>query len=167
MSPARRAGAAGLVAVGLMLAIQVVGPDLMTAAAPLGLVSLQTAADPGVAAAMVASWPGPLRTAALRAHALDLLLPVAYGAATWSAGVALARGRAAGTPVAALARRSGRAGVAAAVLDQAENAAIAVTLLATPTALSAGATVAAALGKWALLAASLGGLGLARWRVRA
>ena len=160
---ARRARAATAVAVALMVAIQLVGADLVTAAAPLGLVTLQGVVDPTDAAAVIASWDGPLRTAALRAHALDLLLPLAYGTATWSAGTALARGRAAGTPVAALATRAGRAGAAAAVLDQVENAAMAVTLLAAPTPATVTVTVAAAAGKWVLLALSLVGLAVA-WR---
>lgn len=163
VSAARRAMVATVVAAGLMVAIQVVGADLATAPAPLGLVSLQGAADPTTAAAMVASWDGVLRTAALRAHALDLLLPVAYGVATWSAGAALAGGSAAGRPAATLARRAGSAGVAAAVLDQLENAAIAVTLLDAPSPVTVTVTVAAALGKWVLLGLSLAGLALA-WR---
>lgn len=162
--PARRAWSAAAVASGLLVAIQFVGADLGTAAAPLGLVSLQTALDPSDAAAAVASWDGPLRAAALRAHALDLVLPLAYGAATWSAGTALARGRAAGTPAAALAVRAGRTGVAAAVLDQVENAAMTVTLLAAPTGAVTTVTVAAAAGKWALLALALVGLARAWWR---
>lgn len=161
---ARRARAATAVAVALMVAIQLVGADLVTAAAPVGLVTLQGVVDPMDAAAVIASWDGPLRMAALRVHALDLLLPLAYGTATWSAGTALALGRAAGTPVAVLAARAGRAGVAAAVLDQVENAAMAVALLAAPTTATGAVTVVSAVGKWALLALSLVGLAVAGWR---
>ena len=166
MRPARVAWVAALAAAMLMVAIQVVGADLATEAAPLGLVSLQFAADPSRAAAILASWEGPLRAAALRAHALDLLLPVAYGTATVAAGLAIARGRASATPVARRARRAGGAGAAAAVLDQVENAAMAVTLLVGPGQPAGAVTLAAALGKWALLAASLAGLALAWTRSR-
>jgi hypothetical protein len=167
LSPARRAAIAGAAAVVLMLAIQVVGAGLVTTTAPLGLVSLQFAPDPAEATAIVVSWAGAARTAALRAHALDLLLPIAYATAISSAGTALAFGRAAGSPAAATARRAGRAGVAAAVLDQVENAAMAVTLLASPSVAAGGVTLVAALGKWTLLTVALPGLGWVRWRTRA
>ncbi len=163
MTPARVAAVAGGAAAALMLAIQVVGAGLATSAAPSGLVSLQLAPDVRTAAAIVATWTGPLRTAALRAHALDLLLPLAYGTATAAAGLALARGRAAGRRSERLARGAGRAGVAAAVLDQVENAAMGVTLLAGPGRSSVAVTLGAAAGKWVLLGASLIGLALVRW----
>lgn len=166
MTRGRLAAVAATGAAVLMLAIQLVGADLATEAAPLGLVSLQFAADPTDAAAIVASWSGALRTAALRAHALDLLLPLAYGTATVAAGTALATGRAAGTAWARTARRAGLAGGAAAVLDQVENAAMAVALLAAPGVATGAVTVVAAAGKWTLLAGSVLGLAGVRWRTR-
>lgn len=166
MRPARVAAIAALATGVLMVAIQVVGADLATAAAPFGLVSLQLTADPSEAAAILASWEGALRPAALRAHALDLVLPVAYGTATVAAGLAIARGRAASTPAARRARLAGRIGAAAAVLDQVENAAMGVTLLVGPGPRAGAITLAAALGKWTLLVVSLSGLALASARSR-
>lgn len=162
----RVAVAATLVTVLLMVAIQVVAVDLVTAAAPLGLVSLQFVADSGEAARIVGSWTGPVRTAALRAHALDLVLPIAYAVAISAAARALGTGRAAGTSAARLARRAGGAAVAAACLDQVENAAIAATLLAGPGPRSVAVTVVSAAAKWLLLAGALVGLALAWWRVQ-
>lgn len=163
----RVATVAAVIAGLLMLAIQVVATVLVTPEAPLGLVSLQLAADPVRAAAIVGSWTGAVRTAALRAHGLDLLLPCAYGVATVAAGRALAVGRAAGTPWARRARRAGLAGGAAAVADQVENGAIAVTLLVGARPGAAALTVGFAAVKWVLLGTSVAGLALARWCVRA
>ena len=162
MIPSRLAAAATACAAGLMLAIQVVGRDLATDVAPLGLVALQFTSDPAEVAAILAGWTGPLRRAALLAHGLDLLLPCAYGVAIAAAGRALAEGRARGTALARTARRAGRAGIAVAVLDQVENAAVALTLLVGPGAGRAIVTVIAAAGKWFLLAAALAGLARVR-----
>lgn len=166
MTPARIAVLATLVAVAVMVAIQTIGAATVTVAAPLGLVSLQFTLDPGAAQAIVDSWVGSARTAALQAHALDVVLPCAYGTAVLAAGRALAVGRAAGTDAARTARRAGLLGVVAAVLDQIENAAMAVTLLDGASTGATLVTVVAAASKWGLLAASLAGLALVGWRTR-
>ena len=166
MTRARLAAVAAGCAAALMVVIQVVGAGLATDVAPFGLVSLQFVTDPADAVTIVASWSGDLRTAVLRAHGLDLLLPLAYGTATVTAGAALAAGRAAGTGLGRTARRAGLAGGAAAGLDQVENVAMAVALLAAPGVATTAVTVAAAVAKWTLLAASVVGLAVVRWRTR-
>lgn len=166
MTPARVATSAALAACVLMGAFQWLGAATMSEAAPFGLVSLQLAAAPVDAQTIVDGWVGAARTAAIRAHAVDLVLPFAYGTALLAAGRALATGRAAGTPSARWARRAGVAGVAAAAFDQVENVAMGLTLLDGATSGRTLVTVAAAAAKWGLLAVAVGALATIRWRCR-
>ncbi len=155
--------AAGAVTLVLLAVILLLGMPLRTPATPLGIVSLQFAASPAAAAEMLAAWEGVARSRLAWAHGLDVLLPIAY--ATWT-----------GTLATVLSRRSARAAgpaalaagavVVAAVADQVENAAMAVTMLVGPSWGSVLLTLASATVKSATLVAALGALAAAVIRAR-
>ncbi len=136
-------------------AIAVLGVPLRSAAAPLGLVSLQFAGSPDAAESMLVSWAEVARGRLLWAHGLDLLLPIAYASAI---------GLRAATAAAAVSRARGAATLAAgsvlaaASADQVENAALFVTLLVAPSWSSVLATLVAATVKWAMLVIAVGAL---------
>jgi hypothetical protein len=153
----RRALARAATAVALLLlaSTAVLGAPLRTAAAPLGIVSLQLAASPAVAEVMLASWGAVPRARLLWAHGLDLVLPVAYALAiTLTVADVARRSRVAVAPV----RTAAVAAVAAAVADQVENVAMLATILTRPSWASVIVTLAAAVAKFALLALALGAL---------
>jgi len=158
----RRASLAAFIATaGLFAAITVLGMPLRTAGAPLGIVSLQFAANPEAAEAILASWSGVPRSRLLWAHGLDLILPVAYALAIGLFATDLATR----SPLAApAARLAAGAGVMAALADQVENVAILITILAGPTCFTVLPTRAAAAVKSVLLVVALSALLIASVR---
>ena len=139
----------------LFLAISVLGLPLRTDAAPLGIVFLQFAASPEAAERMLASWSSVPRERLLWAHGLDLLLPAAYALAIGLAGLRAAA-------ITRAARRAAMsatgAAVAAALADQVENVAMAVTILLGPGWPGVLVTLVAATAKWTLLVLAVGAL---------
>jgi hypothetical protein len=134
------------------------GAPLRGDAAPSGIVSLQFAASPEVAASMLDSWAGVPRARLMWAHALDLLLPVAYASAIGLTAARLAHvSRAAGRAAAVAAGSA----LVAAVADQLENVAMFVTILRGPGWGSVLVTLAAATVKFAALALALGAVATA------
>jgi hypothetical protein len=142
-----------LATVGLFATIVLLGLPLVTPAAPLGIVSLQVAADVATAAAVLASWaavpPGRLGLA----HGLDLLLPFAY-LLTLVRAARSRRHRAPRPWVGAVVT----AAVVAAAADQLENLAMTVTLLSGPTPGLVRITRVAAIVKFVALAGAATGL---------
>ena len=156
--------AAGIATLALVVAIELLGAPLRNAQAPLGIVSLQLAASPAVAEAILTSWASIPRSRLLWTHGLDLLLPVAYATLV----VAIASRAADRTSVAAHAAGiAGVAGIVAACADQIENLAMALTILTTPSWGSVLVTLVAAVVKFATLALALAALGAALWSARA
>lgn len=156
----RAAGAAALV---LLATILVLGAPLRTPATPLGIVSLQFATSPAAAEAMLTAWEGVARTRLGWAHGLDLVLPVAYAVwvGTFATVLSVRSARAAGPSSLAAG-----AVLVAAVADQVENVAMAVTLLVGPSWGSVLLTLVAATVKSATLVAALGALAAAVLRAR-
>jgi hypothetical protein len=155
---------AGLAALILIVAIQVLTPALVTESAPYGIVSLQLATSEAAAARMVASWEGRALAVAAFGHGLDTVLPFAYAIGIGAA----ARVRALRTPAALpAARLAAWSAIVAASLDLVENIAMAVTLLAGASWASVIVTLAAAVPKWASLSLAAGALGVAALRARA
>ncbi len=139
----------------LLGAIILLGRPLWTEAAPFGIVSLQFATSPVAADAMLDSWSGVARSRLLWAHGLDLLLPVAYAIAIVAAATRAAPASGAPERVAMLAAASA---VVAALADQVENLAMAVTILASPSWAGVLVTLVAATVKTSSLLVALGAL---------
>jgi hypothetical protein len=159
---------AGMTAVVVFVGLAVLGAPLRTGAAPLGIVSLQLATSPAAADAVVAAWTGHMLVRAALLHGADFLLPVAYATAIMLAARLLAarqpssprgHGRSATT-------LAGGSALLAAIADQTENVAMAVTLLAGSSWASVLVTLAAAVVKFAALPLALGALGVAAVRAR-
>jgi len=151
------------VAVGLLVAITVLGLPLRTDAAPLGIVSLQLAASPDVATQMLDSWASVLRARVLWTHGLDLVLPFAYALAV---GTAATRAAVRVTSVGPSAQIAAGAGLVAAIMDQVENVAMGLTILDAPSWGSVLVTLASATIKFATLAVAVGALGVTLQRAR-
>lgn len=151
------------VSVGLLVAITVLGLSLRTDAAPLGLVSLQLAASPDVAARMLESWASVLRSRVLWTHGLDLVLPFAYALAI---GMAASRAAARVASVGPSAQIAAGAVLVAAIADQVENVAMALTILVVPSWGSVLVTLSSATIKFATLAVAVGALGVTLQRAR-
>ena len=151
------------VAVGLLIAITVLGLPLRTDAAPLGLVSLQLAASPDVAARMLDSWEFVMRPRVLWTHGLDLVLPFAYALA---AGTAATRAAARVASVGPSAQTAAGAVLVAAIADQMENVAMGLTILGAPSWGSMLVTLSSATIKFATLAVAIGALGVTLRRAR-
>lgn len=151
------------VAVGLLVTITVLGLPLRTDAAPLGLVSLQLAASPDVAARMLDSWASGLRSRVLWTHGLDLVLPFAYALAV---GTAATRAAARVASVGPSAQIAAGAVLVASIADQVENVAMVLTILDVPSWGSVLVTLASATIKFATLAVALGALGFTLQRAR-
>jgi hypothetical protein len=151
--PLARALAA--VAVSLLILIAVLGAPLRGDVAPFGIVSLQVAGSPEVAAAILDAWTAVPRARLLWAHGLDLVLPFAYAGAIGLAAAAFA-GTSRGTVPASAVAAGGA--LVAAVADQVENLAMWVTILQGPGWGSVLLTLAAATVKFAALALALGAL---------
>ena len=151
------------VAVGLLIAITVLGLPLRTDAAPLGLVSLQFAASPDVAARMLDSWVSVLRSRVLWTHGLDLVLPFAYALAV---GTAATRAAARAASVGPSAQIAAGAVLVAAIMDQVENVAMVLTILDAPSWGSVLITLASATIKFATLVVAIGALGVTLQRAR-
>lgn len=147
----------------LFAATVVLGLPLRTSAAPLGIVSLQLAAAPDVATAMLDSWASVPRARVLWAHGLDLLLPFAYALAL---GMAVTRAATRAVVAAPAAQLAAGAVIAAAVADQVENLAIVVTLLLGASWGSVLFTLAAATVKFATLLIAVVALTIAVRRAR-
>jgi hypothetical protein len=162
--PLRRAASVAFLAtVALFVTITLLGSPLRNAVAPLGIVSLQFAANPTAAEAILASWSGVPRARLLWAHGLDLILPVAYALAIGL----LATDRATGSPRAASAAHlAAGAAVMAAIADQIENVAMFVTILLRPSWFTVLPTRAAAAVKSILLVLALGALLVASIRAQ-
>lgn len=62
----------------LMVAMNLLGKPLNTAAAPMGIVSFEFAATPELAQAMLDSWGEPARLRAAFVQGLDFLFPLVY-----------------------------------------------------------------------------------------
>ena len=154
--------AATLVTLVLVGIIIMLGLPLWTEAAPFGIVSLQFATSPASADAMLDSWSSVATSRLLWAHGLDLLLPVAYAVAISAAAMRAApTDRVAGVAVASA--------FVAALADQIENVAMAITILGSPSWTGVLATLVAATVKSALLLIALVALTAAvagAWRVR-
>jgi hypothetical protein len=151
------ARAAAAVALVLLVAITILGAPLRGDVAGMGIVSLQLAASPDVAASILEAWLAVPRWRLLWVHGLDLILPVTYAAAIGLAAAGLSQVSRAAGPAAAVA--AGGALVAA-VADQVENLAMWVTILRGPGWGSVLVTLAAATIKFAALALALGALAL-------
>ncbi len=151
------------VTVGLLVVITVLGLPLRTDAAPLGLVSLQLAASPEVAAGMLESWASILRSRVLWAHGLDLVLPFAYALAVGTAATGASARVASVGPSAQIAAG---AVLVAAIADQVENVAMGLTILSAPSWGSMLVTLASATIKFATLAVALGALVVTLQRAR-
>jgi hypothetical protein len=147
----------------LFAVILALGLPLRTTAAPLGIVSLQLAAAPDVADAMLDSWAAVPRARILWAHGLDLLLPFAYALAL---GMAVTRAGARSVVAVPAAQLAVGAVIAAAVADQVENVAMAVTLLMGPRWGSVLVTLAAATVKFTTLLIALVALAITLRRAR-
>jgi len=157
----RRSTLARSSAIGALLLFVVIGwlgAPLRGDVTPFGIVSLQFAASPDVAASMSDAWTEVPRARLLWAHALDLLFPVAYASAIGLTATGLAQVSRAAGPAAAVAAGSA---LVAAVADQLENGAMLVTLLRGPGWGSVLVTLAAAMVKFAALALALGALATA------
>jgi hypothetical protein len=154
------ARSAAVVALALFVVIVVLGAPLRTDAAPLGIVSLQVAASPDVAASILASWVDVPRARLLWAHGLDLALPVAYAVAIGLAAAGLSRG--VGTSRAGVSAPAVAAGGAlvAAIADQVENVAMWLTILRGPGWGSVLVTLVAMTVKSAVLVLALGALAM-------
>lgn len=139
----------------LLAMMAVLGHPLRSGVAPSGIVSLQLAASPDVAGAILDSWADVPRARLLWAHGLDLLLPVASAVAIGVGASILAAASRAAAPSATIAAGSA---LAAAVADQVENAAMWVTILRGPGWDSVLPTLAAATVKFAGLALAIGAL---------
>jgi hypothetical protein len=139
----------------LLALMAVLGHPLRGGAAPSGIVSLQLAASPEVAAAILDSWAHVPRARLLWAHGLDLLLPVAYAVTIGMGASILAAASRAAAPSATIAAGSA---LVAAVADQVENVAMWVTILRGPGWDSVLPTLAAATVKFAGLALAIGAL---------
>ena len=151
------------VAVGLLVAITVLGLPLRTGTAPLGIVSLQLAASPDVATQMLDSWASALRSRVLWTHGLDLVLPFAYALAV---GTAATRAAVRVTSVGPSAQIAAGAVLVAAFADQVENASMALTIAVGPSWGSVLVTLASATIKFTTLAVALGALGVTLQRAR-
>jgi len=151
------------VAVGLLVAITVLGLPLRTEAAPLGVVSLQLAASPDLATLMLDSWASVLRSRVLWTHGLDLVLPFAYALAV---GTAATRAAARIPSVGPSAQVSAGAVLVAAIADQVENVAMVLTILDVPSWGSVLVTLASATVKFTTLAVAIGVLGVTLQRAR-
>ena len=151
------------VAVGLLVAITVLGLPLRTEAAPLGVVSLQLAASPDLATLMLDSWASGLRSRVLWTHGLDLVLPFAYALAV---GTAATRAAARVASVGPSAQIAVGAVLVAAFADQVENVAMGLTILGVPSWGSVLVTLASATIKFATLAVAIGALGVTLQRAR-
>jgi len=163
--------AAALATLVLLVTIEVLGAPLRTGQAPLGIVSLQLAASPEVAEAVLVSWGSIPRPRLLWAHGLDLLLPIAYASLVVSAAARAASrgapGALSGGPdvvtaagIAATARR------VAASADQIENLAMALTILTSPSWGSVLVTLVAAVVKFTTLGLAVAALAVALWSAR-
>ncbi len=140
----------------LLLTVQTLfGQPLHNGVAPAGIVSLQFAASPDVATAILGSWADVPRARLLWAHGLDLLLPVVYALAIGASASILAASSQRAAPSATIAAGSG---LVAAVADQVENVAMWVTILRGPGWDSVLPTLAAATIKFSGLALAIGAL---------
>jgi hypothetical protein len=155
--------ASALVAVGLLVVITVLGLPLRTEAAPLGIVSLQLAASPDVAAQMLDSWAPMMRSHVLWVHGLDLVLPFAYVLAIGTAATRAAARDVAAGPSAQLAAG---AALVAATADQVENVAMVITIAVAPSWGSVLVTLASATVKFTTFAVAIGALGVTLQRAR-
>jgi hypothetical protein len=151
------------VAVVVFIAITVLGLPLRTDEAPLGIVSLQLAASPDVAARMLDSWASVVRSRVLWTHGLDLVLPFAYALAV---GTAATRAAARVASVGPSAQIAVGAVLIAAFADQVENVAMGLTILGVPSWGSVLVTLASATIKFATLAVAIGALGVTLQRAR-
>ena len=151
------------VTVGLFVAITVLGLPLRTDEAQLGIVSLQLAASPDVAARMLDSWASVLRSRVLWTHGLDLVLPFAYALAV---GTAATRAAARVAAVGPSAQIAAGAVLVAAIMDQVENVAMVLTILDAPSWGSVLITLASATIKFATLVVAIGALGVTLQRAR-
>lgn len=151
------------VSVALLVAIGALGLPLRTEAAPLGLLSLQLAVSPDVAAEILDSWVSVLRSRVLWTHGLDLVLPVAYALAI---GTAVTRVAARVTSVGASAQIAAGAVLVAAIADQVENIAMALTIVVAPSWGSVLFTLAFATIKFATLSVAFGALAVTLWQAR-
>ena len=145
------------VAVVVFIAITVLGLPLRTDEAQLGIVSLQLAASPDVAARMLDSWASVVRSRVLWTHGLDLVLPFAYALAVGTAATRTAARVASAGPSAQVAAG---AALVAAVADQVENVAMTLTILDAPSWGSVLVTLSSATIKFATLAVAIGALGV-------
>jgi hypothetical protein len=139
----------------LLTVLTLLGQPLRNGVAPAGIVSLQFAASPDVATAILGSWADVPRARLLWAHGLDLLLPVVYALAIGASASILAASSQRAAPSATIAAGSG---LVAAVADQVENVAMWVTILRGPGWDSVLPTLAAATIKFSGLALAIGAL---------
>ena len=151
------------VAVVVFITITVLGLPLRTDEAQLGIVSLQLAASPDVAARMLDSWASVARSRVLWTHGLDLVLPFAYALAV---GTAATRAAARVASVGPSAQVAVGAVLVAAFADQVENVAMGLTILGVPSWGSVLVTLASATIKFATLAVAIGALGVTLQRAR-
>ena len=151
------------VAVVVFIAITVLGLPLRTDEAQLGIVSLQLAASPDVAARMLDSWASVVRSRVLWTHGLDLVLPFAYALAV---GTAATRAAARVAAVGPSAQIAAGAVLVAAIMDQVENVAMVLTILDAPSWGSVLITLASATIKFATLVVAIGALGVTLQRAR-
>jgi hypothetical protein len=149
----RSVARAATVMTGALLGVIIwLGLPLWTEQAPLGIVSLQFAASPEAASAMLESWARIPRSRLLWAHGLDLLLSLAYAVAIVAAATRIAAESGRTRRAASLAAG---AALVAAIADQVENLAIAVSILSTPTWSGVLITLVAATVKSTLLVVAL------------
>ena len=149
------ARAFAVAALTFLILITVLSAPLRGDVAPLGIVSLQVAGSPEVAAAILDSWAAVPRARLLWAHGLDHVFPFAYAGAIGLAAATISGRSRSAVPASAVA--AGGALVAA-VADQVENLAMWVTILQEPGWASVLVTLAAATVKFAALALALGAL---------
>ncbi len=151
------ARASAIVALALFVVITWLGAPLHGEVAPLGIVSLQVAASPDVAASILDSWAEVPRARLLWSHALDLLFPVAYAGAIGLSAAALAQ---LSRPASLAAAVTAGSVLVAAGADQLENVAMFVTLLRGPGWGSVLVTLAAATVKFSAFALALSALAI-------
>jgi hypothetical protein len=153
----RRATARSATAVVVVLlgATLLLGLPLLAPGAPLGIVSLQLATSPTAAADVLAAWASVPRSRLLGAHALDLVLPLAYGLAivTVAEGARRTLGRRHLSATIAIG-----GAVVAVVADQVENLAMWATILSGPSWASVIVTLVGAIVKFVMLSLALGSL---------
>jgi hypothetical protein len=157
---ARGATIAALTLFGL---VTILGMSLRNEVAELGIVSLQLAGSPEVAAQVLASWADVPRSRLLWAHGLDLILPVAYALAFGSIATLLAH---TSRQAASAATVAAAGAIVAAVADQVENLAMWVTILIGPGWHSVLPTLAAATVKFSAFTLAIGALIVAFARSR-